>query len=181
MIAPEKTIIYIANQIGDHTDIYKAILYHLCKEVDCKLCTIKRDKYILKAQESEFKEIRFGCVTPKTRTAITLRLLQQEQAIPILLIGDDDDDMEKYENILVDIYCLDREYVERMIFNISSLNEISGAIKWVHLYYYQLLEMEKEKQEKLARKLRELKKKIGIANLDRAIYLDHYSTGFLHS
>jgi hypothetical protein len=157
MIAPNKTIIYICDNIEENSDIFKAIQEKLCEEIDCKYCKIIRNDDLFGIDDSGYNAIRFGCVTRKTPPILTDRLLTQEEAIPILLI---DEDLESYRNELVKVHRMNSEYVKKMIYNVNSVGEISGAIKWVHNCYYQLVEKLEKRAEKKAVEIRELGKHI---------------------
>jgi hypothetical protein len=162
MIYPEKTNIFICDSIEDDSITYRAILQNLCEEID-EINVMRKEKFAA-IEESEAKEtIRFGCVTPDTPTFLTESLVKQ--AIPVLFFGPDD--RNQYEMLLVRKHKIEPKELHKMIYNISQRDEISGAIKWVHTYYYHLCEYQVKKTQERKRLIEEIRREIASEVISR--------------
>lgn len=146
MKAYKKKYVYISSHIKEDSETYQIIKKCLCNDLNCQYCEIiGEDELLILIQGTENKreEIRFGCVTPQTEHGMIAMLLNN--IIPVLFFGPDNDRNYKFiEGLKLGI---DLNLLKEMIYNIDELDQISGAIKWVHLYYYHLKEKMDEIEE----------------------------------
>ena len=148
MKAHKRKYIFISSDIKKDSDQLKIIekcIYHDLNQQYCKIIREKDLLVLIEGSEDKKEEIRFGCVTPHTESMTIVRLLKN--TIPVLFFGPDKE--KRYEVIAELKLGIDLDLLNEMIFDVNQLDQISGAIRWVHLYYYHLKEKmnEREKQK----------------------------------
>ena len=157
MIYPEKMNIFICDSIEESSTTYKAILQNIEEDIHLRMINVIRNRAFAGIDESKVKTVvRFGCVTPDTPTFMTESLVKE--AIPVLFFGPDD--RNQYEMLLVKKHKIDSKELDKMIYNVSHQYEISGAIKWVHTYYYHICQNQMRIREEKLREFQETRKKL---------------------